>query len=112
MSLGRKIADRIKAVNTALENDDLAKLIPRYVTLDLQPTAYDADAIKALRRQLGVPQRVFAVMLGVSVNTVRAWEQGCKTPSPMARRFLDKVMDDPEASLDWLRRMATKHVPQ
>lgn len=110
MTLGRKIADRIRAVNSALENDDLAKLIPRYVTLDLQPTAYDAEGIKALRKRLGVPQRVLAVMLSVSVNTVRSWEQGCKTPSPMARRFLDKVMDDPDAALDWLRRIATKQV--
>lgn len=109
MDLGRKIADRMKAVNESLENNDLARLIPRYVTLDLQPTLFDAAAIKQLRQMLRIPQRVFAVMLGVSVKTVRSWEQGLKTPSPMACRFLQKVQYDPVAALEWLREMATKN---
>lgn len=108
MTLGRKLAERMKAVNTAIQNDDIGKLFPRYVTLDLQPKPYDAAAVKDVRTMLGVPQRIFAVMLGVSIKTVRAWEQGAKTPSPMACRFLDKVQDDPQAALNWLRKLAVK----
>lgn len=108
MTLGRKLADRMRAVNDVLDNGDIAKLIPRYVTLDLQPKQYSASDVKQVRELLGIPQRVLAVMLGVSIQTIRAWEQGRKTPSQMACRFLDKVMDDPSAAMNWLRRMATK----
>lgn len=37
---------------------------------------YDAERIRAIRHRLGFSQTVFADTLGVSVSTVRAWEQG------------------------------------
>jgi DNA-binding transcriptional regulator YiaG len=47
-------------------------------------------------------QAVFAKLLGVSLNTVRAWEQGVNHPSDMACRFLDEIRRDPAY---WVRRL-------
>ena len=42
--------------------------------------------VRALREGLNVSQMVFARMVGASAGLVRAWEQGARVPSPMARR--------------------------
>src|SRR5438067_1975695 len=61
----------------------------------LPPPAFDAKAVKAVRAELGVSQPAFAALLGVATATVRAWEQGQKRPSGMARRFLAEIRRDP-----------------
>jgi putative transcriptional regulator len=45
---------------------------------------------------------VFAQLLGVSVKTVRGWEQGLKPPVPIARRFMDELNISPD---HWRRRV-------
>jgi DNA-binding transcriptional regulator YiaG len=52
--------------------------------------------VAAIRAALGVSQPVFAALLGVSPNTVRAWEQGVNPPSRMAARFLAEIRNNPE----------------
>jgi putative transcriptional regulator len=39
------------------------------------------DEIKALRMRLGLTTMAFAIRLGVSVDTIRKYEQGQRTPS-------------------------------
>jgi putative transcriptional regulator len=52
--------------------------------------AWKREQIAALRKGIfGVSQPVFAALLSVTVSTVRAWEQGQKTPSGAARRLLE-----------------------
>lgn len=52
--------------------------------------AWRKEQIAELRKGLfGVSQPVFAALLSVTVSTVRAWEQGQKTPSGAARRLLE-----------------------
>jgi putative transcriptional regulator len=68
----------------------------RTVELDLTPRTYTADEVKNVRGLLGLSQPLFARFLGVSVQAVRAWENGGKTPSDMARRFLDEIALKPE----------------
>lgn len=41
------------------------------------------------KRRFGVSQPVFASLLSVTASTVRAWEQGQKSPSGAARRLLE-----------------------
>ncbi len=67
----------------------------RSLTLDLTPGDYDAPAVRATRQLLGVSQAVFAQFLGVSADAVQAWEQGTRTPSGPARRFMDEIRRDP-----------------
>lgn len=63
--------------------------------LPLPPGEYDARAVRATRAKLGASQAVFARLLGASTSLVRAWEQGGRRPSPVARRLLDEFNRDP-----------------
>jgi putative transcriptional regulator len=74
----------------------------RKVVVNLQPTPYGPKLVKKTRRLLGASQAVFARFLGVSIQTVRAWEQGENTPSDMARRFMDEIRHNPTY---WLERL-------
>jgi putative transcriptional regulator len=47
--------------------------------------------IKALRQSFGVSQPVFAAYLNVSPATVKAWEQGAKTPTGASLKLLNLV---------------------
>lgn len=47
------------------------------------------------KRRFGVSQPVFASFLSVTASTVRAWEQGQKSPSGAARRLLELASLDP-----------------
>jgi putative transcriptional regulator len=73
----------------------------RTVDLDLEPQEYDAQAVRGVRNALKASQALFAKILGVDVNTVQSWEQGVRTPSPMARRFMDEIRHDPRR---WIER--------
>jgi putative transcriptional regulator len=67
----------------------------RTVELDLKPRVYHGKDVKAVRDQLGLSQPLFARFLGVTVNAVRAWENGNKRPSGVACRFLDEIARAP-----------------
>jgi putative transcriptional regulator len=55
------------------------------------------DQIARLRkRRFKVSQPVFASYLSVKVSTIRAWEQGLKSPSGAARRLLEVAAIAPE----------------
>jgi putative transcriptional regulator len=67
-----------------------------------EPAKYNAKAVQSLRQKLGVSQAIFAKMLGVSTILVQSWERGVREPSPLARRLLDTIRDDPGR---WLGRV-------
>jgi len=52
---------------------------------------YDAVRIKAIREQVRVSQAVFAAYLNTSASTVRAWEQGSKSPNGTSLKLLNLV---------------------
>lgn len=104
--LGKKIIDRLQRFTETVERGESVaeRFTCRKVTLDLEPTSYDAEMIKSTRKLLGVSQPLFAKFLGVSVKTVRAWEQGVQEPNEMACRFLDEIRADPEYWVGRLRQ--------
>ncbi|MDD5761888.1 MAG: NadS family protein [bacterium] len=53
--------------------------------------------IKAIRKRLNKSQDEFALMIGVSVATLRNWEQGRRSPEGPARALLQVAADNPEA---------------
>lgn len=53
--------------------------------------------IKAIRKKLHKSQAEFARMIGVSVGTLRNWEQGRRAPKGPAQVLLRVVEKDPEA---------------
>ena len=47
--------------------------------------------IKELRAKMGISQEKMAGRLGVSLGSIRGWEYGNHTPSPMAQERIDKL---------------------
>ncbi|HRQ73979.1 MAG TPA: hypothetical protein PLU35_13215 [Phycisphaerales bacterium] len=67
----------------------------RTIELELEPRDWTPDDIRALRERLHASQAVFAKLIGASIKTVQAWEQG-NAPPPMARRLLECIQQNPE----------------
>ena len=61
---------------------------------------FDSDRVKALRYRLGLTQKDFAVVLGVSLGTVAAWETGHQSPrqGPLVKRLVDAERAAEEAA--------------
>ena len=53
--------------------------------------------IKAIRERLGKSQTEFAMMIGISVATLRNWEQGRRSPDGPARALLRIAEKNPDA---------------
>lgn len=53
--------------------------------------------VRGVRRRLGKSQAEFARMIGVSVSTLRNWEQGRRRPDGPARALLRVAAVNPEA---------------
>jgi putative transcriptional regulator len=56
--------------------------------------------VRALREQFGLSQDKFADLVGISVGTLRNWEQGRRKPEGPARVLLQVASRHPEALLD------------
>ena len=52
--------------------------------------------VEPIRRRLGLTQASFAHVFGLSVATVRDWEQGRRTPEGPARTLLAVIARHPE----------------
>jgi DNA-binding transcriptional regulator YiaG len=56
-----------------------------------EPGEWKPGRIKQVRENLGVSQGELARRMGVRQATVSDWETGKQSPSPMARRLLDRI---------------------
>jgi putative transcriptional regulator len=65
-----------------------------------------APDVALIRAKLGVTQEQFADLCGVSVATLRNWEQGRRRPAGPSRALLTLVDQEPEAALRAIRRRA------
>ena len=65
-------------------------------------TTFRPTDVKAVRAKLGASQSEFALMIGVSVATLRNWEQGRRTPDGPALALLRIAAKNPEAVMDAL----------
>ncbi len=52
--------------------------------------------IKKIRKELHKSQNEFAFMIGISVSTLRNWEQGRRYPEGPARALLQIAVSNPE----------------
>jgi len=55
--------------------------------------------VKKLRRKMNVTQEAFAMELGVSVDSVRRWEQGVREPSALASKELERLAGNGDLDL-------------
>jgi putative transcriptional regulator len=103
-TVGQEILDSLSEFKAALEQGKPVRerFTIRKVTLDLEPKVYQPADILQTRKLLHASQPIFAKFLGVSVQTIRAWEQGDKSPRDVARRFMDEIRRDPEY---WRKRL-------
>jgi putative transcriptional regulator len=60
-------------------------------------TVFHPTDVQAVRAKLGVSQSEFALMIGVSVGTLRNWEQGRRTPDGPALALLRVAARNPKA---------------
>ena len=69
----------------------------------LQPSRtfeFPETEVRSLREQFGLSQDKFAHLVGISVGTLRNWEQGRRRPEGPARVLLRVASKHPEALLD------------
>ena len=67
-------------------------------------TTFRPTDVKALRAALDQSQSEFALMIGVSVATLRNWEQGRRTPDGPALALLQVAAHNPAAVVEALHR--------
>lgn len=58
---------------------------------------YTPEDVQAIRKKLKKSQDEFALMIGVSVATLRNWEQGRRQPHGPARALLKIAAENPKA---------------
>jgi putative transcriptional regulator len=103
-SIGSRIVERLQGFAGSLKKPE--KMTERYtcrtIRLDVTSTHYRPEMVRETREMLGISQTLFAHFLGVSLRTVRAWEQGAATPTQLASRFLDEIRVNPDY---WRQRL-------
>src|SRR3990172_8223555 len=67
-------------------------------------TTFKSEDVKAVRTGLGQTQEEFALMIGVSVATLRNWEQGRRQPEGPALALLRVTAKNPKAVAAALHR--------
>ena len=70
-------------------------------------SAAEPDA-RQIRESYGLSQEKFASLMGISVGTLRNWEQGRRNPEGPARVLLRVAAKHPEAVLDVVREHRTR----
>ena len=68
----------------------------------------DGPNIKRIRANYRLSQGQFAALLGISVGTLRNWEQGRRTPEGPARVLLQVAARHPDAVWDVVRPAANR----
>ncbi len=71
---------------------------------------YDRPNVRSIRDQYGLSQAKFANMLGISVSTLRNWEQGRRKPEGAARVLLRVAAKHPDAVLNVVYQTYTSTV--
>ncbi len=97
----QKMIAGLKAVVETLEAGGRTAVSEKFTVRTIRRAGFGTPALGAtdvvkIRAELGVSQAVLAALLGVSTNTVRAWEQGNNPLSGIASRFLSELRRDPD----------------
>src|SRR5215208_2227870 len=110
--LGSRIIAGMENLLTTMKSGGLKAVEKKFTVRRVKKTVFEKPAlgkadVVAIRTSLGTSQMVFANLLGVSVATVRAWEQGVNEPSGIALRFLAEVRANPDYWKARLKEAAT-----
>ena len=69
---------------------------------------YNDQDVRRIRERYALSQAKFAALMGISVATLRNWEQGRRHPEGSARVLLRVVARHPDAVLDVVGMRATR----
>ena len=70
-------------------------------TVEHKPEAID---VKSIRESSGMTQQKFCAAFGISLGTLRHWEQGLRSPRGPARVLLKVVKHNPSAIIDAMQK--------
>lgn len=99
---GRLNAQRVDATTEA-------ELSEQQRADEAEAAQYAGKYARRVRRRLGLSQVQFASQIEVSLETIRNWEQGKRSPTGPAKALL-KVLDKaPEAALAALAQKTPQH---
>ena len=87
-----------------LKSIDQARKIHKGKRAPSRVFKFEPIEVRKIRDKLRVSQPEFAIMIGVSVATLRNWEQGRTVPEGAARALLKVAAKKPEAVLEALHR--------
>ncbi len=82
------------------QNDLLESVRQMKCNQAVRVTEVSLTAAAEARQRVGLSQKEFASLLGVSVRTLQDWEQGRREPSGAARTLLRIATKNPKAILD------------
>ena len=60
----------------------------------------EAINVKAIRKNMGMSQQHFCATFGISLGTLRHWEQGLRSPRGPAKVLLKIVQHNPKAVIE------------
>lgn len=83
--------------NELLESVRQAGRIMRGEEKPSREFTFTPEDVQAIRKKLNKSQDEFALMIGVSVATLRNWEQGRRQPHGPARALLKIAAENPKA---------------
>ena len=107
-TLGEEIVEGLTEA-LAFERGQKTRAVVRRVPVTARKAAaqpapdFTRQRVARLRKQLGISQPVFAQVLNVSPETVKAWEQGKNAPGGPAARLLEIAESHPEVVLASVR---------
>lgn len=76
------------------DKEDISNVRLKNVYIEKVPT-FNKSEVKRIRTNIGMTQKNFALIVGVSSKTVEAWESGKNIPSGSASRVLEIIAKDP-----------------
>lgn len=95
----KRYKDIVSEVQNLINNDEIHKLSRHKVTFT-EIKNFSPEEIISIREKANMTQYIFAMCLGVSVKTVRNWENGYRTPNGSARRLISLFQDNPNFAAD------------
>jgi len=91
--------DRREAKEAVLDLQRFLRGEPSSYTRIELPIPADKKEVKAARMAVHKTQRQFAEVIGVSLETVKAWEAGKRTPEGVATKVLRLLLKEPAIAL-------------
>lgn len=91
---GKRILDGLREAVKYMDGTAHASGYKAHEITPVRPPE-DVD-IKTIRNGMGLTQAMFAAQFGISINTLRNWEQGKRRPDPAARAYLRVIEKAPD----------------